>query len=32
VVDTLERSSLSPEQMLSLMAPAAAEEIAHGRS
>jgi ribose transport system ATP-binding protein len=31
VVDTLERSSLSPEQMLSLMAPAAAEEIAYGR-
>jgi ribose transport system ATP-binding protein len=30
VVDTLERSSLSPEQMLRLMAPAAAEEIAHG--
>ena len=31
VVDTLERASLSPEQMLSLMAPAAAEEIIHGR-
>jgi ribose transport system ATP-binding protein len=31
VVATLERASLSPEQMLSLMAPAAAEEIAHGR-
>jgi ribose transport system ATP-binding protein len=31
VVDTLERSSLSPERMLRLMAPAAAEEIAHGR-
>jgi ribose transport system ATP-binding protein len=30
VVDTLERSSLSPAQMLRLMAPAAAEEIAHG--
>jgi ribose transport system ATP-binding protein len=31
VVDTLERSSLSPERMLRLMAPAAAEEMAHGR-
>ena len=31
VVDTLDRSSLSPEQMLSLMAPAAAAEMAHGR-
>ena len=31
VVETLERPSLSPEQMLSLMAPAAAQEIAHGR-
>jgi ribose transport system ATP-binding protein len=31
VVETLERPSLSPEQMLSLMAPAAAEEIAYGR-
>jgi ribose transport system ATP-binding protein len=31
VVDTLDRVSFSPEQMLSLMAPAAAEEIIHGR-
>ena len=31
VVETLERSSLSPEQMLRLMAPAAAKEIGHGR-
>jgi ABC-type sugar transport system ATPase subunit len=31
VVDTLDRSALSPEQMLSLMAPAAAAEISHGR-
>ena len=31
VVDTLDRSSLSPEQMLSLMAPAAAAEMVHGR-
>jgi ABC-type sugar transport system ATPase subunit len=31
VVDTLDRSSLSPEQMLSLMAPAAAAEMAHGQ-
>jgi ribose transport system ATP-binding protein len=30
-VDTLDCSSLSTEQMLSLMAPAAAGEIAHGR-
>ena len=30
VVDTLERASLSSEQMLSLMAPAAAAEIVHG--
>jgi ribose transport system ATP-binding protein len=31
VVDTLERASVSPTEMLRLMAPAAAEEIAHGR-
>lgn len=31
VVETLDRSSLSPEQMLSLMAPAAAAEMGRGR-
>jgi len=31
VVDTLDRSSLSAQQMLSLMAPAAAAEMAHER-
>ena len=31
VVETIGRSSLSSEQMLRLMAPAAAEEIVHGR-
>jgi ribose transport system ATP-binding protein len=31
VVETLDRSSLSSEQMLRLMAPAAAKEIGHGR-
>jgi ribose transport system ATP-binding protein len=31
VVDTLDRASLSSEQMLSLMAPAAAAEMVHGR-
>jgi ribose transport system ATP-binding protein len=31
VVDTLQRSTLSSARMLSLMAPAAAEEFAHGR-
>jgi len=31
VVETAPRSSLSPDQMLRLMAPATAEEIAHGR-
>jgi ribose transport system ATP-binding protein len=30
VVDTLERSAVSPELMLKLMAPAAAEELSHG--
>jgi ABC-type uncharacterized transport system ATPase subunit len=31
VVETLDRASVSPSEMLRLMAPAAAEEIAHGR-
>ena len=31
IVDTLDRASVTPGQMLALMAPAAAEEIAHGR-
>lgn len=31
VVDTLDRASVSPAEMLRLMAPAAAEEMAHGR-
>ena len=30
VVDTLERAAVSPELMLKLMAPAAAEELSHG--
>jgi ABC-type sugar transport system ATPase subunit len=31
VVNTLDRASVSPTEMLRLMAPAAAEEMAHGR-
>jgi ABC-type sugar transport system ATPase subunit len=31
VVDTLDRAAASPSEMLRLMAPAAAEEMAHGR-
>jgi ribose transport system ATP-binding protein len=31
VVDTLDRASVSPTEMLRLMAPAAAEEMVHGR-
>jgi ribose transport system ATP-binding protein len=31
VVDTLDRASVSPTEMLRMMAPAAAEEMAHGR-
>jgi ribose transport system ATP-binding protein len=31
VVETLDRASVSPSEMLRLMAPAAAEEIARGR-
>jgi hypothetical protein len=30
VVETLERGAVTPELMLKLMAPAAAEELSHG--